>query len=197
MSEQLLQLLLTYGAAVLLPIIAGAAVGLPLPSSILLLGAGAFAGGGQLGLLPLLLAGIAGAVTGDIVGYWIGRRGGSEALVRWGGRLKIGSATVARAERLFGRWGWFAIFLTRFLLTPLGPVINLVAGTSRYRFRAFVLFDTLGEAIWVVGYVGLGYAFSANWDVLADFLSGATTLLSVAAITVLVLVLLYRALTEH
>lgn len=196
MNEQLLQLLLTYGPAVLVPVVAVAAVGLPLPTTIMLLGAGAFAGAGQLSLGALIAAAIAGAVLGDNVGYWIGWRGGTSALARWGDRLKLTPSAVEGVERRFFRWANLSIFLTRFLLTPLGPVVNIVAGTSRYAFRTFLLWDVVGEAVWVLLYVGLGFAFGANWDLLANLLGSATSLLTLLIVTVIVAFLVYRTVVR-
>ena len=113
---------------------------------------------------------------------------------RWGGRFNLDGGVIARAERGLDRWGGLSILLTRFLLTPLGPVINILAGAARYPLRSFLLYDLLGEAIWVGAYVGLGYAFSASWDVLADFLGSGTRLVSLVVVVVVLGWLLLRAL---
>lgn len=198
MSEQLLELLLTYGLPVLAPVIVASALGAPLPASLLLVGAGAFAGTGAFNLVALLLSAIASAVAGDLLGFWLGWRGGRAALERWGTRFKISADTVGRAESFFGRWGGLAVLLTRFLLTPFGPIINIIAGASNYPPRRFALYDLLGETIWVVVYVGLGYIFSANWDILAAFLGSATRFLALLVIVVVLAVLLVRtALQRH
>lgn len=197
MNEQLLQLLLSYGVIVLVPILLGAAIGLPLPASLLLMAAGAFTGGGQLDLAPLLLCTIAPTIVGNAIGYWLGRRGGTAALARWSARLKIGEATLARSERLLARWGGLAVLLTRFPLSPLSPIVNLLAGTGRYPFRPFALYNALGVTIWVGFYVGLGYAFSATWDLLADLLNDATLALTLLVVIAILLALLARALKHR
>ena len=194
MTDWLLAALLAYGALALLPVIAGAAIGVPLPASLLLLAAGAFAGAGQLPLLSLVPAAFVGAVVGDGVGYWLGRRGGPAAVQRWGRRFKLDGVAIGRAERGFDRWGGLSVLLTRFLLTPFGPVINILAGAARYPLRSFLVYDLLGEAIWVASYVGLGYAFSASWDVLADLLGSGTRLVSLLVVVVVLGWLLLRAL---
>lgn len=196
MSDQIFQLLLTYGPAVLVPWVAVAAVGIPLPTTILLLGAGAFASAGEVSLVALIVSALLGAILGDSTGYWIGRRGGAAALQRWGGRLKLKTNTVASVEERFVRWASPTIVLTRFLLTPLGPVVNIVAGTSKYAFRRFFLWDFVGELIWVLLYVGLGFAFGASWDLLASLLGSATSLLSLLAVTGLIALLAYRAIVR-
>ena len=194
MNAQLLDLLLTYGIVVLAPILAASALGLPIPSSLLLLAGGAFAGSGQLAFLPLVIVGIIATSAGDSAGYWLGRRGGAAVLTRFGPRIGIKPTALAQADAFLGRWGGVAILLTRFLITPLGPVINIVAGTGRYPYRRFILYDALGEAIWVIVYLALGYLFSASWDVLADILGQASQALAVAAIAIVLLVLLARTL---
>jgi membrane protein DedA with SNARE-associated domain len=66
-----------------------------------------------------------------------------------------------------------AIFLSRWLITPLGPVINLTSGMSGYPWGRFLLLDIIGELIWVILYVFLGAVFSdrveAFSQVLDDF----------------------------
>lgn len=197
MSNQLLEFLLTYGIFALAPILIAAAVGVPLPASLLLLAGGAFAGAGELALVPLALVGIAAACVGDCLGFWLGQRGGRAALDRFGPRFGITSASIAQADAFLERWGGVTIFLTRFLITPLGPVINIVAGTGRYPFRRFIAYDLLGEAVWVALYLGLGYLFSASWDVLASILGQASQLLAVAVIALVLLVLLIRTLWQR
>lgn len=197
MNEQLLEFLLLYGVLALAPVLIAAAIGLPLPASLLLLAAGAFSGGGQLDLLPLLVCGIVSTAAGNAIGYWIGRRGGEETIARWGARLRIDEATVARAERFFARWGSLAVLLSRFPISPLSPVVNLVAGTGHYPFRVFAFYNLLGVAIWVGFYMGLGYAFSASWDVLADTLGNATLALTLLVVIVALVVLLVRALKHR
>lgn len=197
MNEQLLELLLSYGVLVLVPILLVGAVGLPLPASLLLTAAGAFAGGGQLDLMALLACAIGPTAAGNAIGYWLGRRGGAEVLERWGARLKIGAETVVRAERFFARWGGLAVLLSRFPLSPLSPVINILAGAGRYPFRPFVLANLVGVTLWVGVYVGLGYAFGASWDLLATLLDTAVQALTLLVVIAALAVLLVRALRHR
>ena len=52
------------------------------------------------------------------------------------------------------------MFFTRWLLTPLGPWINLASGASGYPWGKFLLWDVLGECLSVILYVTLGFVFS-------------------------------------
>ncbi|MCE7861200.1 MAG: hypothetical protein DYG86_15620, partial [Chloroflexi bacterium CFX2] len=48
--------------------------------------------------------------------------------------------------------------------------VNLLSGTTRYPFRKFIIYDALGEAVWIFGYGGLGYLFGSQWEVVNEFL---------------------------
>src|SRR5436309_2194612 len=76
MLNWLQQLLASYGylAVALLVMVEGA--GIPFPGETLLLLAAAYAGSGNLWLPGVILAAAGGAIAGDNLGYWIGRRGG-------------------------------------------------------------------------------------------------------------------------
>lgn len=73
--------------------------------------------------------------------------------------------------------GGMSIFWTRFLITGIAVPVNLIAGTSDFRFRRFFLYDLLGESIWIFGYGSLGYLFGTQWEVVSDFLSNMSGLM--------------------
>jgi membrane protein DedA with SNARE-associated domain len=85
-----------------------------------------------------------------------------------------GSATWRQAQATFGRRGALAIFLTRFLLTPLALPTTLIAGSSHYTFQRFLALDTLGELVWIALYGGLGYLFAEQWEMVSDLASNLT-----------------------
>jgi membrane-associated protein len=164
MLDDVLSALQGYGAPALALVIFLACLGLPLPSAMLLLAAGAFA---RIGLLRVeLVAPLAllAAVTGDSCSYLLGRR--SESVLAL--RLR-GSLSWSRAEQAFERWGFWAVPLTRFLLTPLALPTNLIAGGERFPFRRFVGLCLAGDAVWVLLFGGLGYLFAGSWRTVGAF----------------------------
>lgn len=196
MTEQLLNFLLDFGVFALVPILLVAAVGIPLPGSLLLVAAGAFSGGIST-LLPLLIGAIIATVAGNGIGYWLGQRGGRVALARWGQRFHIGAETIERADLFFTRYGSLSVILSRFPFSPLSAVINILAGTAGYSPRAFVLANLIGVSIWASVYLGLGYAFAASWDTIANILGEGSQALTLALIVVILAVLLIRALRHR
>jgi membrane protein DedA with SNARE-associated domain len=145
-----------------------AAIGLPVPTSLLIMAAGAFIRQDVLDLPSTLTWTWAGVVMGDSISYGVGRlaRG---PIVRRYGQL----AAWRSAEENLQRRGGIAIFLTRWLITALAVPTNLVAGSGGYPYSRFLLLSATGELTWLLLYGGLGYAFSDQWEtinqVIADF----------------------------
>lgn len=161
LQDLLLTTLINQGAAALGGLLWLAALGVPLPATMLLVAAGAFV---QQGVLPpgtAAAAAVAGAVAGDGGSYLLGRVGGSrlpDALRR--------SASWQRAAALFERWGPWAVVVTRFLLTPLALPVNLLAGSTRFAWPRFMAAVVVGEVAWVALFGGLGYLFADRWEAL-------------------------------
>jgi len=107
----------------------------------------------------VIAAASAGSILGDQAGYAIGRWGGQAAvtrLSRWFGKGVDLQAVEAKARA----WGGPGIFLTRWLLSPLGPWINLASGTASYPWRQFIFWDSLGEITGAAIYISVGRIFS-------------------------------------
>lgn len=197
MTDQLLEFLLTYGIVALVPILLASAIGVPLPGTLLLVAAGAFSGAGEMPLIPLVLGAIVGTLIGNGIGYWIGLRGGDAALSRWGRRFHIGTKTIAQADGFFSRYGGLSVLFSRFPLSPLSAIINLLAGAAHYPARPFAFLNLIGVSVWASFYVGLGYTFGASWETLAAILNSLTQALTLLVIFILLLALLIRVIRQR
>jgi membrane protein DedA with SNARE-associated domain len=176
LTQLLLDSVSAYGALALGAATLVSAIGLPLPASLLLLAAGAFARQGLLDGPSAILLAAGGAILGDVVSYALARTGGAlttarvQALPAW-----------QRARGLFQRWGALAIFLSRFALTPLALPVNVLAGSTRYALRRFLAPVLFGEGLWAVLFCGLGYVFADQWSALSSAASNLTTVLAATA----------------
>jgi membrane protein DedA with SNARE-associated domain len=136
------------------------------PSETSVITAGVVASSGDLSL-PLVIAfAAAGAIAGDNAAYFIGRRFGSRIDERFFGSEK-GRKRVAWAHRQVEERGGELIVIARFI--PGGrTVVTLSAGTLRYPWRKFIVFDAIAGLTWAsyaasLGYFG-GHAFeNAPW----------------------------------
>ena len=169
LTDALLTAVLAYGAPALGLVLFGVALGIPLPATLLLLASGAFARQCMLDARVALGLGLLGSVLGDSGSYCLGRCGGALVLKHVEGR-----ALWHQARASFDRRGALAIFLTRFILTPLALPTNLIAGSSRYAYGRFLLFDVFGEMVWIILYGGLGYAFADQWETISDLAGNLT-----------------------
>jgi membrane protein DedA with SNARE-associated domain len=168
-TDQLLAALLTHGVPLLFAVVAIASVGVPFPVSLTLVAAGSFAKQGELSLLPVIVAGSLAAILGDQIGYGLSRWGGRRLIVRISRRLG-GETKIKKAEALSKKWGGPGIFFSRWLVTQLGPWLNVTSGIAGYPWQRFIIWDALGEVLWVVLYVMLGYIFSDRVQYISEIL---------------------------
>jgi membrane-associated protein len=173
LTDQLLAALLLHGLPVLFGVIVIASVGVPFPVSLMLVAAGAFVEQGEMELWPVIAVATAAAVLGDQIGYGLARWGGRPLIARISRRLG-GESKIKKAESLSMRWGGAGIFVSRWLITGLGPWLNITSGIAAYPWPRFLVWDILGEVIWVVLYVMLGYVFSGRVQAMVEVLGSLT-----------------------
>src|SRR5215831_12993261 len=193
LTDQLLAAISMYGLPVFFGVIVIAAVGVPLPVTLALVAAGSFVELGEMRLWQVIAVGSAGAILGDQLGFAIGRWGGPriEARIR---KSKGGAERIARAHAFAKKWGAFGIFISRWLVTPLGPWLNLTSGMTDYPWARFFLWDALGEILWVVLYVMLGKIFSGSVQALADVLGNLAWVLVGIVVTAILVWWIRRSL---
>ncbi|MSS46633.1 DedA family protein [Cutibacterium sp. WCA-380-WT-3A] len=97
-----------------------------------------------------------GAICGDNIAYWVGRRLGHTKLFTGGPKRQ---KTVAWARRQLQIRGPLCILVARYI--PGGRVVvNAMAGATRFSYRVFLPVDVLAGALWA-GYataIGAGAA---------------------------------------
>lgn len=149
------------GLATLLENSVGA--GVIVPGETLVIVGGFYARIGELWLPAVSLVAVSGAIVGDNIGYWIGRRYGRGFLERHGPKLFVTPERLLAAERYYGSHGGKTVFLGRFV-----PVVRsvgfIVAGVAHMRWRRFLAYDVAGAVIWGVGHTVLGYALGASYQ---------------------------------
>ncbi len=184
MDEALMALIPQYGIWLIAIVTFLSCLAVPVPSSLLMIAGGAFAAAGDIGLASTGLAAYGGALLGDQTGYAIGRRGAGLAkrMQAAGGQREI---LYNRAHEFSLKWGGLGVFLSRWLISPLGPYVNFISGANRLKWRVFSIFSAAGEAIWVTLYTGLGYVFSDQFEMVADIASNLSGLLAAGVLAAL------------
>ncbi len=138
-------------------------IGLPIPSTIVLLAAGTLAGREELSLLAVIGVGIAAAVLTDIVWYAIGRARGLGVL-SFLCRISLEpDSCVRRAEEAFARNRTRTVVIAKFI-PGLSTAAPPLAGMFGMSFLRFLLLDFLGSFLWVGSFSGLGFVFSHEFE---------------------------------
>ncbi|MBV7409901.1 DedA family protein [Maritimibacter sp. DP1N21-5] len=196
MTGDLVALVPTYGLALLGAATFFSCIAVPIPASLIMLAGGAFAAGGDLDVATTFIACLAGALAGDQAGYAIGQRGAT-LIDRIEARYPARAVVLARARTFTAKWGAPGVFLSRWLVSPLGPYVNLLSGASRTHWRVFTIWSALGEVIWVGLYVGLGFLFSAHIADIAQIAGNFSGLLVAILVAVLLGRIIWTRIVEH
>jgi len=173
-------------------------MGIPVPGEITLVTAALMAIGGVTNPWFVAIAASIGAIGGDSLGYLFGRRGGRGLLERFGRRFPkhFGPAHLARAERMFERFGVWAVFFGRFVAL-LRILAGPLAGALRVPYRKFLVANAAGGIVWSFGTTFVIYfvgRVAEKW--LKDF-SYIALLVAVVGGIVTTLYLRHRANVAH
>jgi membrane protein DedA with SNARE-associated domain len=155
------------------------------PGTTVLIAAGTLMSAGTLPYGPVLIGAVAGAVLGDSVSFWIGRRFGGAIARLW--PFSRNPDLLPRGIRFFERHGGKSVFIGRFF-GPIRAVIPLAAGIMRMPRIRFWFANVTSAIVWApmlllvgdaVGQAGDRLIGSAN-TVLLVF--GGLTLFGIAGV---------------
>jgi membrane protein DedA with SNARE-associated domain len=193
-THALLSLVETLGYAVVFLGVGIESLGIPVPGETVLVVGAALAGQGHLEAWGVGLAAWAGAVIGDNIGYWIGRRYGRRLSGAPVLRHIYTERRIRAADRFFERWGWLAVFFGRFVAL-LRIFAGPLAGMHGTPWRAFLAANAAGGLVWVAVMTTIGVLLGANLDHAVHLVEqlGSGGLAVAGALVVLAVILhLYR-----
>lgn len=169
-------------------------VSLVIPGTTILAACGAMVPSGVLSAWALMAGAIPGAVFGDAVSYWLGRRYGIALIQCW--PLSRHPKVVERGERFLARHGMASVAIGRFF-GPVRAVIPLLAGMARMDRRVFWLANVLSSLVWapavmlpgvILAWATATYGIEPWWMVLA---AGGAVMVLAASLAV------RRAITQR
>jgi membrane protein DedA with SNARE-associated domain len=157
-SNQLQPLVAQHGYWVVFLIVMLESAGLPLPGETILILASIYAGvTEELDITLVIVCAAAGAITGDNIGFWIGRRWGVKFLLRYGKFIHLPKSRLKLGQYLFRQHGAKIVFFGRFVAF-LRVFAALLAGVNKYRWPPFLFFNAAGGIIWAIVF-GVGAFF--------------------------------------
>jgi membrane protein DedA with SNARE-associated domain len=123
------------------------------PGTTLLVAAGTLMKTGALPTLPVVVGAVVGAVFGDSISYWIGRRFGGGIARLW--PFTRHPEMLPGGIRFFARHGGKSVFIGRFF-GPIRAVIPLAAGIMRMPRHRFWVANVVSALVWAPMLLFLG-----------------------------------------
>jgi membrane protein DedA with SNARE-associated domain len=166
--KQTLEFLVRHGYLLLFFWLLAEQAALPLPSVPLLLACGALARDGRMDWRLVLLYGLTACLIADNIWFQLGRRRGTKIL-RFICRIALEpDSCVRRTENAFTKYGMRSLLVAKFV-PGLNTVASPMAGRSGASLDRFLLFDGLGILIWLASFTSVGYLFSDQLEIVADY----------------------------
>ena len=141
---------------------------IPVPSEAIMLFAGFNVSTGDMTLIAIIVAGVAGNVVGSSIAYAAGYYGRIELLDR-NRLIHINRKHLEQADRWFRRHGDATVFFAR-MLPIIRTFISLPAGVARMPFWRFTVLTTLGCLPWIFMLTFIGQQVGARWETWKDSL---------------------------
>lgn len=155
-------LIANYGYAAVFAVVMLESSGFPLPGETVLVCASVYAGSRHgLSIGAVIAAAACGAILGDNVGFWVGRRFGRTLLLKHGHRIGINERELMLGEYLFQRYGGSIVFFGRFVAF-LRVYAALLAGANRLHPLQFTKYNASGGIVWAAAFGIAGYALGQN-----------------------------------
>jgi membrane protein DedA with SNARE-associated domain/rhodanese-related sulfurtransferase len=169
--NEILNLLVRHGIAVLFAMEFIEQVGIPLPAAPWLLAAGALIGVGKMNWWMALFAAALGSLLGDLIWFFLGRYYGNRVLGLLC-RISLEPDSCARRnQNLFTRYGMPGLIVAKFI-PGLGTLAPPLAGNSGVTTIRFILFDGVSSVLHGGCFILVGLLFSHQLEQIINAMAG-------------------------
>lgn len=168
--------------------------GVPLPGETVTLLGGYAAGSGQLNVFGVMAAAAGGAMLGDNLGYWVGRRAGWGLILRVGRLLRQSPEQLDQLREQFLRHANASVLLGRFVAV-LRVVAGPMAGAVGMPYPRFLLCNAAGALLWAGSMVSLAW-LGGRWIPFSQMVGGVIDFGLGALLLVAVLVVVPKLLSR-
>lgn len=143
---------------------------IPIPSEIIMSFSGfvVWQGNTNMTLIGITIIGALGNLTGSLIAYFVGLKGGRPLLEKYGKYLLITHSKLELADSWFLKYGGEAVLISR-VLPIIRTFISLPAGIARMDIKNFILYTFIGSLPWsfVLGYIGV--QLGPNWEIIRGY----------------------------
>lgn len=141
----------------------------PVPAEITMIPAGYLVQQGEMNGTILLLCATSGTITGALINYAIAYHLGRRLIMRYGKYFFVPEHKLIKMEHYFDKHGAISTFVGR-LLPGIRHYISFPAGLARMKLKLFVLYTTLGGAIWLLILFTCGYYIGENEALIKQYI---------------------------
>ena len=133
-------------------------VGTIVPGHTIVILAGMLLAQGGLSAMLLVLAAVVGAVIGDGISYFVGRRHGERLFKRWPRALPI----IKKSKEFFAKYGAMSVIIGRFSAITRS-FVPVIAGSSRMKQSVFWTANVIGGILWGASSILVGYLLGTGY----------------------------------
>ena len=185
MTQWLISLVAQWGLIAIFVTMAGESAGLPISSEIVVPLGGALASQGKLNFVLVVLVSSVANLAGSLIAFWLTRRfGETVVLSRFGRWMGLSKGHLRLADRFFGRFGLWAVFLGR-LLPIVRTYISFPAGLSKIGYPMFTIVTLLGAIPWNLALAYAGYQLGTHYQEVATYLGPVAIPAAIAVVILL------------
>jgi len=140
-----------------------------LPGDSLLFTAGLLASQGLFNYYVLAILFAVGAITGDSVGYWFGKKIGPKIFNREDSFF-FHKKHVERTHNFYEKYGNKTIVLARFvpIVRTFAPIL---AGVGKMKYKTFLKYNIVGGLLWSIGVSFIGFYLGSKIPGIENYLS--------------------------
>jgi len=145
-------------------------IGLLLPGSTIILFLGALSARGYLDIGDLIWFAVLGAILGDNINYYLGKRYGAKWIEK--GFWFFKSNHIEKTKNFMEAHGAKSVFLGRFI-PSVKEIVPFIAGSVKMNKRTFMFWNILGAVGWGFEWVLAGVLFAQSLNLAELWLSRA------------------------
>ncbi len=155
--DVIMQYFTKYGGIAIFVIVLLEYMNLPgFPAGVIMPLAGIWAAKGNIAFIPALVITVAAGLTGSLILYYLGYKGGELFLQRYLNKFPKQRPVIEEKLAWIRRKGSLGIFFSK-LIPMIRTLVSIPAGVSKMNLIQYTVSSTLGIFVWNLVFVGAGY----------------------------------------
>ena len=140
----------------------------PIPSEAVMPFAGFLISDGRFTFPGVIIISTFGSITGSILSYYIGKKGGKPFVNKFGKFFLIDMEELEATEKFFKKYGEVTVFFCRFI-PIIRHLISIPAGVANMNLLRFSILTIIGAGIWNTFLTVCGFFLKQNWELVMKY----------------------------